>query len=124
MPHPEFTCSVLVQPILERTDPAAQTYAYAYTVTIRNTGDVPAQLIGRHWIITDQRGRTEEVRGLGVVGKQPLLQPGEAYEYTSWTELSTPQGSMRGTFFCFTDEVVSFEAVVPEFMLGTARDLH
>lgn len=124
MAHPEFTCTVTIQPIAERTDPAAQQYAYAYTVTIRNTGDTPAQLIARHWVIVDQRGRTEEVRGLGVVGQQPLLQPGEQFEYTSWTELSTPQGSMRGTYFCYTHDAQPFEAVVPEFMLGTARDLH
>lgn len=124
MAHPEFTCSVVVQPIAERTDPATQQYAYAYTVTIRNTGDTPAQLIARHWTIVDQRGRTEEVRGLGVVGQQPLLQPGEQYEYTSWTELSTPQGSMRGRYFCVTHDAYPFEAEVAEFMLGTARDLH
>ena len=122
--HPEFTCSVKVQPIAERTDAASSTYAYAYTVTIRNTGNVPAQLIGRHWIITDLRGRIEEVRGLGVIGQQPLLQPGESYEYTSWTELNTPQGSMRGTYLCVSHEARPFEAEVPEFMLGSTRDLH
>ncbi|MEX8520209.1 MAG: Co2+/Mg2+ efflux protein ApaG [Leptothrix sp. (in: b-proteobacteria)] len=124
MTHPEFTCSVVVQPIAERTDPANQQYAYAYTVTIRNTGDTPAQLVARHWIIVDQRGQTEEVRGLGVVGQQPLLQPGEQFEYTSWTELNTPQGSMHGIYICYTQDAQRFEATVPEFMLGTARDLH
>lgn len=124
MAHPEFTCSVAVQPIPERTDPVAERYAYAYTVTIRNTGDVAAQLIARHWLITDQRDQTEEVRGLGVVGQQPMLKPGEEHQYTSWTELQTPQGTMQGTYFCMTVDAESFEALVPAFLLGNARDLH
>lgn len=124
MAHPEFICSVAVQPIPERTDPTQLSYAYAYTVTIRNSGDVPAQLIARRWLITDQHGRSEEVRGLGVVGQQPLLQPGEQYQYSSWTSLATPQGSMRGTYYCCTAEAQFFEAEVPEFLLGLAKDLH
>ncbi len=124
MPRPEFTCSVVVQPLLDRTDPAEDQYAFAYTVTIRNTGDVPAQLIARHWVISDARGHLEEVRGLAVVGHQPMLKPGEQFEYTSWVQIGTPQGSMRGTFFCYTHDAYPFEAVVGEFGLTTSSALH
>jgi ApaG protein len=124
MPKPEFTCSVAVRHLSEQSDPKAGLQAFAYTVTIRNTGDVIAQLIARHWIITDSNGHTEEVRGLAVVGNQPLLKPGESFEYTSWTRLATPHGTMRGTFFCMTDDARPFEATVPEFGLTLASALH
>jgi ApaG protein len=124
MSKPEFTVSVAVQPLADRTDPDQDRYAFAYTITIRNTGDVPAQLIARHWVITDARGHVEEVRGLAVVGHQPLLQPGEQFQYTSWAQISTPQGSMRGSFFCFTHDAHPFEAVVEEFGLTTSSSLH
>lgn len=124
MSKPEFTVSVAVQPLADRTDPDQDRYAFAYTITIRNTGDVPAQLIARHWVITDARGHVEEVRGLAVVGHQPLLQPGEQFQYTSWAQISTPQGSMRGSFFCFTHDAHPFEAVVDEFGLTTSSSLH
>ena len=124
MTHPEFTCSVVVRHLAEQSDPQAQQYAFAYTVTIRNTGDVTAQLIGRHWVITDAHGHTQQVRGLAVVGHQPLLKPGEQFDYTSWTRIASPQGTMRGTFFCMTDEAQPFDAVVPEFGLTLASSLH
>ena len=98
--------------------------AIAYTVTIENTGDVTAQLIARHWIITDARGHTEEVRGLAVVGHQPLLKPGEHFEYQSWTRLGTPNGTMRGTFFCMTEDARPFESPIAEFGLTLASSLH
>ena len=124
MAHPEFTCSVVVRHLAEQSDPQAQQYAFAYTVTIRNTGDVTAQLIGRHWVITDAHGHTQQVRGLAVVGHQPLLKPGEQFDYTSWTRIASPQGKMRGTFFCMTDDAQPFDAVVPEFGLTLASSLH
>lgn len=124
MARPEFTCSVQVQPLPEQTNPAAGQYAWAYTITIQNTGDVTAQLVGRHWVITDHTGKVEEVRGLAVVGHQPLLKPGERFEYTSWTRLATPQGTMRGTFFCMTEDARPFDAAVPEFRLGEPVTLH
>jgi ApaG protein len=124
MPRPEFSCSVSVSPLPERSQPEAGAHAFAYTVTIRNSGDAPAQLIGRQWIITDATGRIEEVRGLGVVGKQPLLQPGESFEYTSWLRLPTPNGTMHGRFYCMTDEAMPFEAIVGEFSLALASTLH
>jgi ApaG protein len=124
MAHPEFTCSVLVRHLAEQSDPQAQQYAFTYTVTIRNTGDVTGQLIARHWVITDAHGHTEEVRGLAVVGHQPLLKPGEQFDYTSWTRIASPQGTMRGTFFCMTEDARPFEAPVPEFGLTLASSLH
>jgi ApaG protein len=124
MSRPELRCTVAVRPLPEQTDPAQQRYGFAYTVTIRNTGDVPAQLIGRHWLITDHRGQVQQVRGLGVVGHQPLLKPGEQFEYTSWAQIATPQGSMQGTYFCITEDAHWFEATVPEFALADTASLH
>jgi ApaG protein len=124
MARPEFTCSVAVRPLPEQSDPGAGHHAYAYTVTIVNSGDVTGQLIARHWIITDANGRVEEVRGLAVVGHQPVLKPGETFEYTSWTRLETPHGTMRGTFFCMTEDARPFEAPVGEFGLTLASSLH
>ena len=124
MAHPQFTCSVAVRPLPEQSQPDAGQYAFAYTVTIHNTGDITAQLIARHWVITDARGLTEEVRGLAVVGHQPVLKPGEQFEYTSWTRLNTPNGTMRGTFFCMTEEARPFDASIPEFGLTLASSLH
>ena len=124
MPGPEFTCTVAVRPLPEHTDAERQVWAYAYTVTIRNTGDVAAQLVARHWLITDHQGRVQEVRGLGVVGHQPLLQPGEQFEYTSWTQIETPQGSMKGSYFCITEDAHWFETPVHEFALADAAALH
>ena len=124
MTHPEFTCSVSVRHLAEQSDPQSHQYAFAYTVTIRNTGDVTAQLIARHWIITDASGHTEEVRGLAVVGHQPVLKTGEHFEYTSWTRIATPHGTMRGTFMCMSEDAEAFEASVPEFGLTLASALH
>ena len=121
---PEFTCSVAVRALPEQSLPDAGQYAFAYTVTIRNTGDVTAQLIARHWVITDAHGHTEEVRGLAVVGHQPLLKPGEHFEYTSWTRIAAPNGTMRGTFLCITDDARTFDAPVPEFGLTSPATLH
>ena len=124
MPKPEFTSTVAVRHLPEQSDPKTGRYAFAYTVTIRNSGDVTAQLIARHWVITDSHGQVQEVRGLAVVCHQPLLKPGESFEYTSWTRLDTPQGTMRGTFLCMTEEAQPFDAPVPEFALALASSLH
>ena len=117
MSRPEFSCSVSVQYLTEQSQPPEGPFAFAYTVTIRNSGDVTAQLVARHWVVIDGEGHREDVRGLAVVGNQPLLKPGEQFEYTSWTRVSTPHGLMRGTFFCMTDDAHPFEASVAEFAL-------
>lgn len=124
MPKPEFSVSVAVRHLPEQSDPQSGQHAFAYTVTIRNSGDVTAQLIARHWIITDANGHTEEVRGLAVVGHQPLLKPGETFEYTSGTRLATAHGTMRGSFFCMTEDAKPFDAPIGEFGLTLASALH
>ena len=124
MSKPEFTSTVVVRHLPEQSDPQTGQHAFAYTITITNSGDTTAQLIARHWIITDANGHTDEVRGLAVVGHQPLLKPGESFEYTSWTRLATPHGTMRGTFFCMTEDAHPFDAPVHEFGLTLASALH
>ena len=108
----------------DQSDPSKNQYVFAYTITVTNSGTVPAQLISRHWVITDANNKVVEVKGLGVVGQQPLLKPGETFEYTSWMRLATPHGTMRGTFFCMTEEAEPFDAPVPEFGLTLASALH
>ena len=120
----EFTVSVKTQYLPEQSDPERANYVFAYTISIKNTGQIAAQLIARHWVITDANNRVEEVRGLGVVGHQPLLRPGEQFEYTSGTALSTPQGSMVGEYFCVAEDGARFDAKVEEFVLSLPRTLH
>lgn len=117
MPKHLFTCEAEPQYLSEQSAPEEDLYAFAYTITITNAGEVTAQLIARHWIIEDAHGQTEEVKGLGVVGHQPLLRPGESFQYTSGTRLRTPTGSMRGSFFCVGEDGERFESPVPEFAL-------
>jgi ApaG protein len=124
MPHPELSCSVATRFLPDQSSTQENIYAFAYTITIRNTGKVTAQVIGRHWVITHGSGQVEEVRGLGVVGQQPLLKPGEQFEYTSWTRIATPRGSMRGEFFCMTDAAEAFEVPIDAFALAIAQALH
>ncbi|WP_424192878.1 Co2+/Mg2+ efflux protein ApaG [Ampullimonas aquatilis] len=120
----QFTVSINSQYLADQSDPAQRRYVFAYTVTIRNTGSVPAQLISRHWIIEDGEGQVQEVKGLGVVGHQPLLQPGEQFEYTSGSSLTTPVGSMKGEYFCVAEDGTRFDAPIPEFSLSMPRTLH
>jgi len=108
----------------EQSDPAEKRYVFAYTITIKNTGSVPSQVISRHWIITDADAHVEEVKGLGVVGHQPLLAPGETFEYTSGSALTTPTGSMRGSYFVVAEDGTRFEAPIAEFALAVPRALH
>jgi ApaG protein len=124
MPRPEFTCAVAVRHLPEQSNTEAGQYAFAYTVTIRNSGDITGQLIARHWIVSDASGHVDEVRGLAVVGHQPILKPGESFEYTSWTRIATPNGTMRGTFLCMTEDARPFDAPIGEFGLTLASALH
>ena len=110
--------------IAEQSDPAINRHVFAYTVTISNTGSVPAQLISRHWIITDASGHVQEVRGLGVVGHQPLLAPGQSFEYTSGCQLATPVGTMKGSYQMTAEDGVQFDAPIAEFVLAMPRVLH
>ncbi len=120
----EMTVTVRTQYLEDQSNPDASQYVFAYAVTIKNTGSVTAQLISRHWLITDANDRVQEVRGLGVVGHQPLLAPGEQFEYTSGTSLATPQGTMRGNYFCVAEDGEQFESKIPEFVLSLPRTLH
>ncbi|QDC71129.1 Co2+/Mg2+ efflux protein ApaG [Candidatus Methylopumilus universalis] len=99
-------------------------YFFNYTITISNDGLVPAQLVSRHWIITDANEETFEVKGLGVVGEQPLIQPHESYTYTSGTELNTPVGSMHGSYQMVSEDGTAFDAEIPMFILSMPRTLH
>lgn len=126
MPDNKYRIEVSPMPhfIPEQSDPDNDRYIFAYTITIRNTGEVPAQLVSRHWIITDAHNEVQEVRGLGVVGKQPLLQPGESFEYTSGSSLTTPIGTMKGSYQMVAEDGTHFEAEIPEFVLASPRALH
>lgn len=121
---PRFTCTVTTRYLPEQSSAAESRYAFAYTVTVVNAGNVLAQLVARRWLITDASGHTEEVRGLAVVGHQPLLRPGESFEYTSWVQLAAPRGHMEGTFFCMTEDAHLFETAVPRFELTQPQALH
>jgi len=110
--------------IASQSDEAEQRYVFAYTITILNAGNVAARLVSRHWIIKDAENRVQEVRGLGVVGEQPLLEPQQKYEYTSSAAISTCIGTMRGSYQMVAEDGVAFDAPIPEFILSTPRVLH
>ncbi|MDP1740024.1 Co2+/Mg2+ efflux protein ApaG [Polaromonas sp.] len=130
----QFSCEVLPRYLPEQSAPGQEVYSFAYTVTITNTGGVAAQLISRHWVISDAKGHTEEVKGLGVVGHQPLLKPGESFQYSSGSRLRTPTGTMHGSYFFVAEDGTRFEAPVAMFVLdaggasglapGSGRVLH
>jgi len=110
--------------LAEQSDPSRNRYVFAYTITITNSGEVAATLISRHWIITDADQHVQEVKGLGVIGQQPLLQPGESYEYTSGASIPTPVGTMRGSYRMHADDGHEFDAEIPLFTLSVPRVLH
>ena len=112
---------VLPQYVAEQSDPLQKIFAFAYTVTVTNTGSVPAQLISRHWQIQDESGRSEEVKGLGVVGQQPLLRPGESFQYTSGCRLHAPSGTMRGSYFFVAEDGQRFDAPIDTFVLESSH---
>ena len=120
----QIIVSAYPQYVADQSDPERDHYLFAYTIRITNSGTVAAQLISRHWIITDGELRVEEVRGLGVVGEQPLIRPGETYEYSSGCQLETPVGTMRGSYQMVAEDGTSFEAEIPEFTLSIPRVLH
>lgn len=116
--------SVETQFIEKDSDPAQARYVFAYTVTMVNQGTVAAKLLSRHWIIADADERTQEVRGQGVVGEQPYLQPGEGFRYTSGTILDTPVGVMYGSYQMLADDGTHFDAPIAPFRLADPRMLH
>jgi ApaG protein len=120
----QITVSAQASYVPEQSNADDGRYVFAYTITITNTGSVAARLISRHWIITDSDNKVQEVRGLGVVGEQPLLQPQESFEYTSGAAIATPVGTMRGSYQMVAEDGNSFDAPIPEFMLSMPRVLH
>ena len=125
----QFRVDVQPRYLQEQSAPAQGLFVFAYKIKITNTGSVTAQLISRVWNVNDANGHTEKVKGLGVVGQQPLLKPGDAFEYTSGTRLRTPTGTMHGSFFCVAEDGEKFDVDVPMFVLdalsaGGARTLH
>ncbi|HWU70548.1 MAG TPA: Co2+/Mg2+ efflux protein ApaG [Pseudoxanthomonas sp.] len=110
--------------LADQSAPEDGRYVFAYTIHIRNRGRVPARLIDRHWVITDANGKTEEVRGEGVVGEQPWLRPGDDFEYTSGAVLETEQGTMRGSYGMLADDGTRFDAPIAPFALSVPRTLH
>ena len=121
-----FELTVAVEPrfVPDQSNPSKQQFVFSYTVRITNTGERPAQVISRHWVITDGDQAKQEVRGLGVVGQQPMLAPGETFEYTSGCPLTTPIGTMRGSYHCVGENGVPFEVEISEFVLAMPRTLH
>ncbi len=120
----EFTVTVESAFVPEQSDESQSRYVFAYTITITNTGSIPAQLISRHWLITNANGELQEVRGLGVVGVQPLLKPGEHFQYTSGTVFTTPVGTMHGSYHMTAEDGTQFDAPIPAFTLSMPRVLH
>ena len=108
----------------DQSDPDEHRYVFAYTITIRNRGTVPAKLLGRHWVITDANGKVQEVRGEGVVGEQPHLMPGQGFRYTSGAVLETPVGSMHGAYRMLADSGVEFDAPIAAFTLAIPGKIH
>ena len=117
MPKYQISCEVVPRYVAEQSSPEDAVYGFSYTVTVTNTGDVSAQLISRHWVIVDANGQKEEVKGLGVVGYQPLLKPGESFQYTSGSRLRTVSGTMHGSYFCVAEDGERFDAEIPMFVL-------
>ena len=126
----QFRVEVSPRFLAEQSAPEQGLYMFSYTVKIANVGALPAQLISRTWNVNDANGHTERIKGLGVVGQQPLLKPGEVFEYTSGTRLRTPTGTMHGSFFCVAEDGEKFDTDIPMFVLdalsssGGQRTLH
>ncbi|MES2637569.1 MAG: Co2+/Mg2+ efflux protein ApaG [Pseudomonadota bacterium] len=123
-PHYAFSVSVQVAYLPDQSDAEESRFAFAYTVKITNVGNVAAQLISRHWVITDSNDVVQEVKGLGVVGAQPLLNPNQQFEYTSGTVLGTEEGRMQGSYFFVAVDGTQFEAIIEPFALTQPRVLH
>ena len=126
MPNKKHDISVTTRTVFipDQSDAEKGRYVFAYTITITNTGSLGAQLLSRHWVITDADSLVQEVKGEGVVGEQPFLRPSESFQYTSGTAIATPVGTMRGTYQMVGEDGVKFDAAIPEFTLAIPRVLH
>jgi ApaG protein len=121
---PHIDISAKVNYLTEQSDEANNRYVFAYTITLTNASDTPVKLLSRHWIITDANNNVQEVRGQGVVGEQPVLQPRQSFEYSSGTVLATQVGTMHGSYRLVTDDGTEFDASIPQFVLSIPRVLH
>jgi ApaG protein len=120
----EIKIDVATNYIVDQSEPDVGRYVFAYTITIENLGDLPARLLSRHWVITDANGKVQEVKGDGVVGEQPHLNPGETFRYSSGAVLETPVGAMQGSYRMKSDNGTHFEAPIPPFTLAVPGVLH
>ena len=120
----EIRIEVATKYVVDQSAPDVGRYVFAYTITIENLGDLPARLLRRHWVITDANGKVQEVKGDGVVGEQPLLNPGETFRYSSGAVLETPVGTMQGSYHMEADNGTNFEAPIPPFTLSVPGVLH
>ncbi|NOQ69220.1 MAG: Co2+/Mg2+ efflux protein ApaG [Gammaproteobacteria bacterium] len=123
-PMNKIDIKVLPAYIANQSDPENNHFVFSYTVTIRNNGSMPAKLLARHWVITDGDGLVQEVKGDGVIGEQPHLQPGESFQYTSGTFMNTPFGTMHGSYQMISDSGEKFDAEIPAFQLSVPNTLH
>ncbi|MGA2365448.1 MAG: Co2+/Mg2+ efflux protein ApaG [Steroidobacteraceae bacterium] len=123
VPH-KISIEVETSYLEEQSEPRERRYVFSYTITIRNEGEVPAKLLTRHWVITDANGRSQEVRGDGVVGEQPYLKPGQGFRYSSGAVLETPVGAMQGSYQMVADDGATFDAAIPAFRLAIPGMLH
>jgi ApaG protein len=123
IPH-RIAVDVVTSYVEEQSDPREKRFVFAYTITIRNEGEVPARLLSRHWIITDANGKVQEVRGEGVVGEQPYLKPGQGFRYSSGTVLETPVGAMQGSYQMLADDGERFDAPIATFSLAMPGVVH
>ncbi|MGV8933828.1 MAG: Co2+/Mg2+ efflux protein ApaG [Gallionellaceae bacterium] len=114
----------MVKYIEDQSNEADNRYVFSYSITISNNGDSTVQLLSRHWVITDANNQVQEVRGQGVVGEQPVIKPGQGFGYTSGTVLSTPVGTMTGSYQMVTEDGKKFEVTIPQFVLSVPRVLH
>ncbi len=124
--HSEYKIEIAAQVkhLTEQSDESDNRYVFAYTIILSNNGNSTVQLLSRHWIITDANNQVQEVRGLGVVGEQPVLKPGQSFGYTSGTVLSTPVGTMTGSYQMVAEDGSKFEVPIPQFVLSVPRVLH
>ena len=120
----DIEVSVETAYVAEHSEPEEDRFVFAYTITLVNRGSVSAQLLSRHWVITDADSQVEEVRGEGVVGEQPVLKPGEGFRYTSGAVIETPVGTMHGSYQMVAEDGQEFDATIPQFVLAAPRILH
>ena len=123
-PRYQVDVSVVTRYLPEQSQPEHDRFAFAYTITVKNNGSIPAKLLSRHWIITDGDGHTEEVRGAGVVGQQPLIKPGQAHTYSSGSVITTQVGTMQGSYLMHAEDGHEFKAIIAPFRLAVPGALH